>query len=177
MAFSHAYSIGRGGACPSGWLQISTYILRQVYNFGPTQLARPPHALLNYTATPNLINLEIVLARSVGRTDGRSVGWSLAGGGSVSSYLENSKRVILVPRQKRRWRPKKVPSRYWDAIKAETVNNQRRRRGEVLNNSPITGQGDADGRDGRPSLWRNQITNLNRRLHFTRMSPLSPFSI
>ena len=37
---------------------------RRVYNFGPVATAAAC-ALLNYTATPNLINLEIVLARSV----------------------------------------------------------------------------------------------------------------
>ena len=37
---------------------------RRVYNFGPVAAAAAC-ALLNYTATPNLINLEIVLARSV----------------------------------------------------------------------------------------------------------------
>ena len=57
-------------------------------------------ALLNYTATPNLINLEIVLARTDGQSVGRPRardGRELARGRSVGSYLENSKRVILVP--------------------------------------------------------------------------------
>ena len=43
---------------------------RRVYNFGPVaaaDAAAAACALLNYTATPNLINLEIVLARSVSR--------------------------------------------------------------------------------------------------------------
>ena len=62
-----------GGRRKSVWLQISTYIptradLTQVYNFGPVaaaDAAAAACALLNYTATPNLINLEIVLAQSV----------------------------------------------------------------------------------------------------------------
>ena len=88
-----------GGRRKSVWLQISTYIPRapaptdrRVYNFGPVaaaDAAAAACALLYYTATPNLINLEIVLARSVSRET-----WTL---GHAKSCMENSKRVISLP--------------------------------------------------------------------------------
>ena len=54
---------------------------RRVYNFGPVAAADAAAAcaLLNYTATPNLINLEIVLARSVGQSGDYST-WTLGRG-------------------------------------------------------------------------------------------------
>ena len=94
--------IGERGACLSGSklaLMSTAARTRQVYNFGPTAwlvAADAARELPNYTATPNLINLDVSRARSVSRSVGglevaRSVGQS------VISYLENSKRVISVP--------------------------------------------------------------------------------